>query len=158
MSPSHPHLAAERTALYRLYDDGERLLYIGITTKPTYRFSQHSQSQPWWFQVTRHTLEWFDSRAEAEAAERDAIRAEVPRWNRQHMPGEEPSDRFRQAVAEYQEAKEAKAQARQEFHAAILDDLANGVRQTDIVRATGLTRERIRQIVTADKKKREVSQ
>jgi len=37
------------------------------------------------------------------------------------------------------------------MYAAILNDLDNGVRQTDIVRTTGLTRERIRQIVKAHK-------
>ncbi len=70
----------------------------------------------------------------------------------------EPSTQLKQAIAKYRRAKDAVATTRDEMYDAVIADLANGVRQTDIVRATGLTRERIRQIVTADKKKREVSQ
>lgn len=69
----------------------------------------------------------------------------------------EPSPRLRQAITKYRRAEATVNAARDEAYAAILADLADGVRQTDIVRATGLTRERIRQIVVADKKKREAS-
>lgn len=66
----------------------------------------------------------------------------------------EPSSRLKQAVTKYRRAEAAVTSTRDEMYAAILNDLAEGVRQTDIVRATGLTRERIRQIVNADKGKR----
>jgi hypothetical protein len=66
----------------------------------------------------------------------------------------EPSSRLKQAVTKYRRAEAAVIDTRDEVYAAILADLADGVRQADIVRATGLTRERIRQIVNADKEKR----
>lgn len=69
----------------------------------------------------------------------------------------EPSTRLKQAVTKYRRAEAAVTSTRDEMYAAILEDLANGVRQTDVVRATGLTRERIRQIVNADKDKRGTS-
>jgi hypothetical protein len=67
----------------------------------------------------------------------------------------EPSTHLKQAVAKYRRAEVAVSTSRDEMYAAILADLADGVRQVDIVRATGLTRERIRQIVNADKMRRE---
>lgn len=69
-----------------------------------------------------------------------------------------PSGRLKQAVAKYRRAEAAVTTTRDEMYAAILADLDEGVRQTDIVRATGLTRERIRQIANAAKKKRGESQ
>lgn len=70
----------------------------------------------------------------------------------------EPSDRLKRAVTKHQKTKTAEEQARQEVYAAILEDLANGTRQVDIVRETGYTREHIRQIVLADRKKDEAGQ
>lgn len=66
----------------------------------------------------------------------------------------EPTTRLTQAVTRYRRAEAAVAATRDEMYAAILADLADGVRQAEVVRATGLTRERIRQIVNADKEKR----
>lgn len=68
---------------------------------------------------------------------------------------EEPSDRLKKAAAKHRKIKEAEEEARQEVYAAILEDLANGVRQVDITRVAGYTREHVRQLVLADKKKRE---
>ena len=62
---------------------------------------------------------------------------------------EQPSDRLKQAVLRYRRAEASVAKARNKMYDAILLDLSSGVRQTDVVRATGLTRERIRQIVKA---------
>ena len=67
----------------------------------------------------------------------------------------EPSTRLKQAVAKYRRAEATVMTSRDEMYAAILEDLGDGVRQVDIVQATGLTRERIRQIVKADQEKRE---
>lgn len=64
----------------------------------------------------------------------------------------EPSTRLKQAVTKYRRAEAAVTATRDEMYAAILEDLARGVRQVDVVQATGLTRERIRQIVKAEPK------
>lgn len=34
--------------LYRFYDAGESLLYIGITNNPGRRLEQHSATKSWW--------------------------------------------------------------------------------------------------------------
>jgi hypothetical protein len=44
---------ADRTALYRLYDETGQLLYVGITTYPPKRFVEHERDKPWWPQVAR---------------------------------------------------------------------------------------------------------
>jgi predicted GIY-YIG superfamily endonuclease len=70
------------TALYRLYDDSDRLLYIGITRNPEWRWYMHARKSPWWPQVRRREIAWRDSRPEARAAEIEAIGAERPIHNK----------------------------------------------------------------------------
>lgn len=76
-----------RTALYRLYGRSGYLLYVGITSDPAARFSQHKADKPWWPKVARKTVEWYGSREAAAAAEIAAIRAREPRYNREHSAG-----------------------------------------------------------------------
>lgn len=76
--------APERTALYRLFDTDDGLLYIGITNSPEKRWRHHKATQEWWPQVARKTVDWLDSRSEAAAAEIEAIHAEVPKHNLDH--------------------------------------------------------------------------
>jgi prevent-host-death family protein len=75
-----------RTALYRLYDDAEVLLYIGISHQPEVRFEQHAKLKDWWPQVTRRDVQWFDDRPSAAAAEAAAIRSEDPEHNGTYSP------------------------------------------------------------------------
>ncbi|MFF8297700.1 hypothetical protein ACF07M_20200 [Streptomyces globisporus] len=75
-----------RTALYRLYDEGGTLLYIGISHQPEVRFVQHSKLKGWWPQVHRREMEWFDDRPAATRAEADAIRSEDPEYNGTYSP------------------------------------------------------------------------
>jgi hypothetical protein len=72
----------DRTALYRIRDEDDALIYIGITTPGIpFRWNGHQAIQPWWDEVRSLTVEWFDTRAEAEAAEKAAILAEQPKYN-----------------------------------------------------------------------------
>jgi predicted GIY-YIG superfamily endonuclease len=81
--PGTAHWLPGRTALYRLFDAASRLLYIGISANPEARFGSHESTQPWWPQVdmSKTTVEWLDTRREAEAAEDAAILAERPLHN-----------------------------------------------------------------------------
>jgi prevent-host-death family protein len=72
---------SRRTALYRLFDDSDALLYIGIAYDPTERWKQHTGTSPWWERVARKAVEWHPSRAVAEQAETAAIKSERPRYN-----------------------------------------------------------------------------
>lgn len=73
--------ATQRTALYRLYDATERLLYVGISAQPDTRWTQHASDKPWWPLVSRKDVEWHAGRPQAEAAERAAVQSEGPLYN-----------------------------------------------------------------------------
>ena len=68
---------AGRTALYRLYGL-EGLLYVGISISPLTRVRTHLREQPWASQVIGIRIEYPD---DAEAAEREAVWTERPRYN-----------------------------------------------------------------------------
>ena len=68
-------------ALYRFYSDAGQLLYVGITNNPGNRFSQHQADKPWWGDVSGISIEQYESREEALAAEARAIHVERPLHN-----------------------------------------------------------------------------
>lgn len=76
--------ASPRTALYRLRDASEQLLYIGVSDAPLRRWVEHSKEKSWWPLVAVFTIEWHDSRTEALKAETCAIKAERPIHNQVH--------------------------------------------------------------------------
>ena len=71
-----------RCALYRFFDGQDVLLYIGISLNPHHRWRHHRLKQPWWHEVSKITIQTFDTREAAAAAEFAAIRNERPRHNR----------------------------------------------------------------------------
>jgi predicted GIY-YIG superfamily endonuclease len=75
---------SERTAVYRVFDIADTLLYIGIAKNFGRRWEHHASVQPWWPEVARQTVEWHPDRDTAEAIEKDAIKAEGPRYNKIH--------------------------------------------------------------------------
>lgn len=75
------------TALYRFYDAGKQLLYIGITGQPRERWAAHRRKARWWplaafVAVEIHPTEW-----QALNAERTAIRSEHPSFNKRSRKG-----------------------------------------------------------------------
>lgn len=71
-------------ALYRFFDAGGDLLYVGITSDPGRRWGNHANSKPWWHQVDRIEIERYPDRASVLAAERKAIHDEHPKYNVVH--------------------------------------------------------------------------
>lgn len=72
---------ADAHALYRMFDERDRLLYVGITGDAGQRFGDHSVKR-WFVQVKRIDLEWLPHLAAARVAERRAISSERPRYNK----------------------------------------------------------------------------
>ncbi|MGW2719166.1 GIY-YIG nuclease family protein [Streptomyces sp. NPDC001492] len=68
---------AGRTALYRLYGL-EGLLYVGISISPLTRVRTHLREQPWASEIVGIRIEYPD---DAEAAEREAVWTERPKYN-----------------------------------------------------------------------------
>jgi hypothetical protein len=69
------------TSLYRMWNYGGDLLYVGIASDPGKRFDQHSRYKRWWHEVDTIKVIHYPTRAEARAAELVAIRSESPRYN-----------------------------------------------------------------------------
>jgi predicted GIY-YIG superfamily endonuclease len=76
-----PLNTSKRTALYRLYNANDELLYIGIAFNLTQRYNQHRKTKAWWPEVTRKEICWYETRIVADREERMAIIAEHPRYN-----------------------------------------------------------------------------
>ncbi len=74
--------AAGKTSVYRLYDRGGCLLYVGITSTGTKRFAQHRDSQPWFDDVAQAEFEHYDTRREALAREAFLIWSSRPIHNK----------------------------------------------------------------------------
>ncbi|MFB7222437.1 DUF6225 family protein [Streptomyces sp. NPDC056227] len=68
----------EPTALYRLYDANDALLYLGISFAPDARLREHQNEKHWAHLVVRRTVEWYPSRPAALAAEAAATAVEKP--------------------------------------------------------------------------------
>jgi predicted GIY-YIG superfamily endonuclease len=89
--------ASRRAAVYRLYDVEGNLLYVGASYNPDRRCEDHRR-KPWGSCIARRTEEWHESRQDALAAERRAIREEGPRHNTASTP-EYAALKRRQAAA-----------------------------------------------------------
>lgn len=69
-------------ALYRLFDASGALLYVGISHSPFCdRLHAHKGDKSWIKQVTTQTIEWYETRWDADRAETVAIATEHPRYN-----------------------------------------------------------------------------
>lgn len=78
--------ATGETALYRLFNGTDQLLYVGISRNPIQRWGAHVDQHAWWASVVTYELEWFPTRAAAAAAEKTAIKSEAPMHNAHNTP------------------------------------------------------------------------
>lgn len=72
------------TYLYRLFSANHHLLYVGIGKSALVRLGSHLTDQPWADEIAHASVERFETRGEAEAAEKAAIKQELPRYNIVH--------------------------------------------------------------------------
>lgn len=68
--------------LYRFFDADGNLLYVGASSNAPARLEQHRRDKSWWSQVASCTMEHYEHRYLAVAAEVHAIREEKPRHNK----------------------------------------------------------------------------
>ena len=157
-----------RTALYRLYDEGGVLLYVGITNMPNVRFDAHTM-KPWWRQVAHKDVTWYDNRQLASQAEVMAIRTEHPVHNSMHAsPGEpavvtlpvvveaepqpdELDERIRGAAKRRASAEDALRRADAELRALLVEGRAANKGPSHMAKLTGFTREWVSKIAPASK-------
>jgi hypothetical protein len=67
--------------LYKLYDADSNFLYVGITNNLDQRFTAHESTKAWWPDVEEFVIKRYDTRFEAENAERLCILFEHPQYN-----------------------------------------------------------------------------
>ncbi|MEU1787054.1 GIY-YIG nuclease family protein [Streptomyces sparsogenes] len=70
------------TALYRFFDKEQQLLYVGITGQPRERWPKHRRKAEWWPQAAFVAVEIHPTEWQALDAERAAIAAENPQFNK----------------------------------------------------------------------------
>lgn len=68
--------------VYRFFGADSRLIYIGSSEAPLKRQRQHESSTPWWPEVADVQVQRYPTIFEARAAERIAIDAEKPLYNK----------------------------------------------------------------------------
>ena len=132
---------AGRTAIYRLFDEGDRIIYVGISNNPRARWEGHAADKPWWADVATREIEWFETRADAERAERQEISAHSPRWNvapgmpdrsqpvmrRALRKGWTPPESLVELFARYESEQGAVGKLRDELEQAIVAEMRAGV-------------------------------
>lgn len=70
------------TYVYRAYNYLSELCYVGITNSLDVRINAHRQEKKWWStEVNYLTVKTFNTRAEAELEEANAIATEAPKYN-----------------------------------------------------------------------------
>lgn len=94
-------LGPRPTALYRYFDDRERLLYVGITDHIHYREADHVKSSSWMGFAARSTIVRYPTREEALEAESAMIRAERPLFNVVHNDTPEARHRLVEYLVEH---------------------------------------------------------
>jgi hypothetical protein len=84
MMDNLPETKQRQQTLYRLFDEDDRLLYVGITWNVRNRFYAHKADKVWWDDVVRHELEEYPDRDSVLKAEMLAIKTELPIYNVVH--------------------------------------------------------------------------
>lgn len=74
---------AKRPCVYRHFDIEGGLLYIGACKNYKTRMQNHKCGSPWFSQIHREAVDFYETLAEAKAVERKAIWLEKPMYNRQ---------------------------------------------------------------------------
>lgn len=133
-----------RTALYRLYDLENRLLYVGVAANPLQRWAGHSTTKEWWPEVSVREIEWFPTRIEAETAEAKAITEDAPKWNKQGGTDHtergpagrswQPDEDFVELVQEFTRAEAAAITARRSLEIAVVRVFKAGASANSIAR------------------------
>ena len=80
------HLPVEQAMVYRFFDKGGRLLYIGVTVSPRGRWQSHKIRTHWWREVVSVSVKFYPHERAALDAEVAAIKSEKPTWNRRSVP------------------------------------------------------------------------
>lgn len=79
-------LPYQQTILYRFFDVDDALLYVGVTKRPSERWTAHRRTSAWWPSVAFLAFEIHPHDRAALDAETAAIRTELPLFNKRSAP------------------------------------------------------------------------
>lgn len=136
------------TSLYRFYNKDGELLYVGITSFLPRRTREHAESKAWWREVSRVEVEHFETREQAQDAERAAVLREGPEYNIAIPPGAVTPEQEIYLLALRKESERLAALAAETERAtaerdeAVRDARAAGMTWQQIGDALGVTRQR----------------
>jgi hypothetical protein len=134
-----------RSAVYRLYDADDILLYVGASTRPQTRFKQHSYDKTWWPDVQRNSVTWYPTKQDAFAAEAAAIEDEDPKYNIIHrMPSLPLKMKMLEAGDAYKTSRAAVAEVMKEARELTREAHAAGKSEYRIAELLGVDRMTIR--------------
>jgi predicted GIY-YIG superfamily endonuclease len=109
---------ARRTSLYRHFDEGGALLYVGVSLSALNRLGQHAEHSGWYGAIARVTIQNFDTREAALEAERSAIVRESPAHNIQHKKAAQAASK--KGRDELAQALECAANAKRDLTARVV--------------------------------------
>lgn len=92
-------LNSRPAAVYRYFDEKQRLLYVGISASALTRMAAHKSTARWFRRARFVTVEWYHNRWDALEAEARAICTEYPRYNIGHILFTSKENRLRRELA-----------------------------------------------------------
>ncbi len=140
-----------KAVVYRHFNAEGRLLYIGSSRKPFTRMATHLKDAAWCEQIANVTFTWYETEAEAQEAEWDAIVAERPDHNVVGLVRSKPADsgsnvfaRVTAAVGTQRELARALGVTPQPLTKWKNRDRVPANRVLDVERISGISRHEIR--------------
>jgi hypothetical protein len=129
------------TAVYRIYDNADVLLYVGISFTPKTRWRSHT-SATWWPRVHRHTVEWYPDRPTARAVELAVIHADQPVGNIAETPRNDTKPHI--ARAAWQKYAAVRRSEREQL---LMVEFVAGATVREIARRSRLSHEGVRKML-----------
>jgi excinuclease UvrABC nuclease subunit len=80
------HGRSDTSAVYRIYNAANELIYIGMSYEPATRVNVQRREQKWGHEIARYEADWFPDRVASRDAEERLIKELQPRYNVTHTP------------------------------------------------------------------------
>ena len=80
------HGRSDASAVYRIYNAADELIYIGMSYEPAVRVRVQRREKAWGHEIARYEVDWHQDRAASQRAEEQLIKEFQPRYNVTHTP------------------------------------------------------------------------
>jgi hypothetical protein len=107
----------DTTSVYKYFDAGGALIYVGITNQGPARQKAHVRAAVWWSLAVRSEIEHFGTRAAAAKRESELIREHRPKFNVAGNPDRPPRARCTKKQMLFEELVKQKMQEQERSEA-----------------------------------------